>query len=425
MDSDNYDIVVIGGGLVGASLGVALQECGRSVLVVEPVVVNDSAQPSFDERTVALTYCARRIFTAMDIWDEISRRDAEPILEIHVSNRSHTGQTLLSHTHAETEALGYVVATRVLGRALWTRLGMPGNVATLCPATVESIQPSIERTELSVRHADSTHVITAGMVVLADGGRSPLLDQLDFEVERQPYEHSAILCFTQVDRPHHGRAFERFTAEGPLALLPFSDTILDGKTAHRYAVVWTTDDQDVARRMSLDDAAFIDELQTVFGDRAGSFLWVSPRKSYPLSRNRIADPVRDNIVVVGNAAHTVHPVAGQGFNLGLRDAAVLADLVHTSDPETGWAGVIDEYSRMRQGDTRFVNSFTHGLIQTFTRDAQPLPLLRNLGLHAIELLPPLKRRLLRRTMGIAGTASPMLCGITPGRHRPDPGNEHG
>ncbi len=129
--------------------------------------------------------------------------------------------------------------------------------------------------------------------------------------------------------------------------------------------------------------------------------------------------------MVGNAAHTVHPVAGQGFNLGLRDAAVLADLVHTSDPETGWAGVIDEYSRMRQGDTRFVNSFTHGLIQTFTSETQPLPLLRNLGLHAIELLPPLKRRLLRRTMGIAGTASPMLCGITPGRHRPDPGNEHG
>ena len=220
------------------------------------------------------------------------------------------------------------------------------------------------------------------------------------------YPQEALLSIVSTTKPHHGRAWERFCHEGPLALLPLAD--------NRLAVVWTCLPDNLEMRLSLQDDAFIDHLQSAFGDRAGSFSNPAPRKSYPLARGHLKTPASGRLVVIGNAAHTVHPVAGQGFNLGLRDVAALAELLFEAGREGGdpggWA-MLNEYVRLRRRDTFMVRQFTHGLISLFSANFPPLSLIRSLGLSGIELMPPAKRFLLHRTMGMAGQQGRLMRGL--------------
>ena len=402
------DVVIVGGGLVGASLAVALAPTGLSLAVVEAVAADAGEQPSFDERTVALTYNARQIYTGMGVWDEIAARHAQPIREIHVSERGRFGMTHLHHHDAGAEALGYVVPSRVLGGVLHRRIKQSAAVTLFCPATVEGLEVRDRDGDcvISVSRNGQTVTLKAGLVVVADGGRSGLAGQAGITSRHSEYPHSAILCVVESDRDHHGRAFERFTGEGPLALLPHSEK--------RYALVWTTDSQRVEARMALSDAAFIRALQRAFGDRAGNLARPSPRKRYPLQRSRAAHPVGRRTVIIGNAAHTVHPVAGQGFNLGLRDVAVLAEVLHRArrqQRDVGDAALLKTYAGLRRRETRMVSGFTDGLIRLFGDRRKPVGLARNLALAGIELFPPAKRLLLRRTMGLTGQPSRLGAGL--------------
>jgi len=401
-NGNEYDIVIVGGGLVGASLAVAIQPCRLKTLVIEPLAPDSSLQPSYDERTVALTDSARRIFTAMGIWQSIETRQAEPIKDIHISNKGHFGMTHLSHRDIGTAALGYVVPTRVIGQTLWQRMNDSNFTEITCPANAVSTKAQENGRSVDIQQSEKKRNVIGKLIVIADGGRSAVGKGF-IDSQAHQYSQTAILSIVSTDRDHLGRAYERFTPEGPLALLP------NGRK--RYAVVWTTSESNLETRLSLNDDEFVDHLQVSFGDRAGNFSHPSKRKSYPLKRERIARPSGHHTVVIGNAAHTVHPVAGQGFNLGLRDVATLAEIIcDTGGDELGSATMLHRYMQLRQRDTAMVSGFTHGLIEIFSNELKTVGLLRNLGLAGIESFPPAKRFLLKKTMGLCGQQTRLAAG---------------
>ncbi|MXZ81514.1 MAG: 2-octaprenyl-6-methoxyphenyl hydroxylase [Gammaproteobacteria bacterium] len=411
-DAAHYDIVIAGGGLCGASLACALVGSKKRVLVVEPVEIESDLQPTWDERTVALTYCSRNVFSALGVWERIERNGAQPILDIHVSSRGGFGQTHLSCNDAGTEALGYVVPVRELGAVLWETIRQSPEIELECPGSVVDADMEEECCRIGIDRPGGRIAVTAGLLVVADGGRSDLAGTLGIPVREEPYDQSAVLCIVGADRPHCGRAYERFTPNGPLALLPHR---IDGGSpaaeACHFALVWTTRDSDLEERMSLDDAGFVDALQSAFGGRAGNFSGPSERKSYPLTRFRVDSPASGRAVLLGNAAHTVHPVAGQGFNLGLRDVACLAELICESGFAPGSEEMAREYIRLRRRDAWMVESFTHSLIRVFSSPVGPVSAARNAGLVAIEHFPPAKRLLLRQTMGLEATPFKLTSGI--------------
>ncbi|MFW2406107.1 MAG: 2-octaprenyl-6-methoxyphenyl hydroxylase [Gammaproteobacteria bacterium] len=405
-NQDDYDVIIVGGGLVGASMACALDGAPVSVAVIERFAPEAPAQPSFDERTIALTWSSRQIFGGLGLWESI-RDEASPIRDIHVSDRGHAGSCVLSHRDAGTEALGYVLPTRVLGPALHERMQAAPNVTLICPADVASIKCHAGRVDVQVRHAheDLPRGLTGRLLIMADGGRSTLGEQLGFESHRKTYPQSALITTVRSDRPHEGRAYERFVGSGPLAMLPMHD--------RDFAVVWTLEPDSVALLQELPDEQLLARLQAAFGEQAGQFTDLGGRQIYPLSVSRLGRPGAPRVVAIGNAAHVVHPVAGQGFNLGLKDVADLADQIRDCaqrGDDIGDARAVRRYARLRRRETRNVLNFTDGMIGVFASDFPPLVVGRNLGLTAIDRLPLVRRALLARTMGLHGRQPRLAAG---------------
>ncbi|MCY4275421.1 MAG: FAD-dependent monooxygenase [Gammaproteobacteria bacterium] len=395
--------MIAGGGLCGASLACALINSGKRILVVESVAFDATTQTTYDERTVALTFSSRNVFSALGLWEQMEQGGVQPIRDIHVSNQGGFGQTHLSCCDSGTEALGYVIRVRNIGSVLLDVLDQSEEIEFLCPASVINARTDQANCQIEVVHGSKIMSVTAQLLVVADGGRSHLAEKLGYVVNIKSYHQSAILCMIQTDQPHQGRAYERFLPEGPVALLPHHIGTRVGQFASEachFAVVWTTNNSHVNQRLSLNNKEFVDLLQSTFGDRAGSFSDASIRKSYPLSRFRVDCPALKQSVLLGNSAHTVHPVAGQGFNLGLRDVACLAQLIVESGFALGSTEMAQEYVRLRKRDAWAVESFTHTLIQVFSNSVAPASWARNAGLLAIEFCPFAKKILLNRTMGL-------------------------
>lgn len=397
-EGNQYDIVIIGGGLVGASLAIALQPLGISVAVIEAVAGDDvhNVQPSFDDRTIALTYNARQIYTDMGIWQAIAAQQAHPIREIHISDRGHFGMTHLRHSDIGTEALGYVVPSRVMGKVLYQRMRQSTTLSVLAPATVENLISHSSGYKIVISRNHQTLNLNARLVVVADGGRSCATEQLGIFSKPSRYRQSAIVCTVATNCEHHARAYERFTHEGPIALLPNGDK--------RFALVWTTEHEHVTMRMDLSDAKFVEALGCAFGSRAGIFSHPSPRKCYPLQHGKIDCPIARRAVLIGNAAHSIHPVAGQGFNLGLRDVTVLKTVIQQAimnGQDIADPVILQRYVELRRSETAMVSGFTDGLIRLFGSRRKSVRLARNIALMGIEACPLAKRLLLKRTMGMA------------------------
>ncbi|MBI3575789.1 MAG: 2-octaprenyl-6-methoxyphenyl hydroxylase [Gammaproteobacteria bacterium] len=405
MKSD-YDILIIGGGMVGASLACALGGHGLRIGVIEAVPLTASTQPSYDERTIALAFGSRRIFEGIGVWGEVARLGATPIEKIHISDRGRFGFTHLSRAELGQEALGYVVEARVLGLALLARLQQLPNVAWLCPATLESVDFQPESAVACVSCNGATHDLTARLVVAADGADSAVRSAAGVDFERTQYGQSAVVTTVTISQPHHNTAYERFTGTGPLALLPMS--------SNRMAVVWSTRTDNVETLIGLSNGEYLARLQERFGDRLGPLTRLGKRRAYPLVLTRVKEHVRPRLVLIGNAAHTVHPVAGQGFNLGLRDVAALAEVLAAATQEgcdLGDPEVLKRYADWRARDNKVISAFTNSLIRVFSNDFPPLALARNLGLIVVDLVPPLKRRLLRVTSGLAGKLPRLARGL--------------
>lgn len=404
--STDFDILIIGGGMVGASLGVALAPLSLRVGLIEAVEFESNAQPSYDDRTVALSYGSRRIFESLKVWERLGASGATAIQRIHISDRGRFGFARLDAAEAGVAALGYVVENRVLGQALKPALAETANLTLICPATVENVAFAEGAASVTLRRGGKVETLSARLVVAADGGHSLVRDKAGIETRRTDYHQTALVTNVTPELPHQNIAYERFTASGPLAFLPMSE--------NRCAVVWSLPPDKVEALLALDDARFLAALQERFGTRLGRFLKVGKRTAYPLALTKVSEHIRPRLVLIGNAAHTVHPVAGQGFNLGLRDVAVLAQVLSDAQREgrdLGEHAVLEKYVAWRKRDNLVISTFTDSLVRMFSNDLAPLSFVRNLGLVAVDLFPPAKRALLRLSMGLAGRLPRLARGL--------------
>lgn len=402
----DFDVLIIGGGMVGASLALALQHSGLRLGVIEAVAYGSAQQPSYDDRTVALAYGSRRIFAAMEVWQRLETRGVTPIKRIHISDRGHFGVARLDARKAGVEALGYVIENRVLGAVLTEMMTAAKNMTLVCPAEMQGVEFTAEAARVTVVQAGEHRTLSTRLLVAADGGRSAVRAMLGIATRRVEYDQCAVVTNITTARAHDGTAYERFTASGPLALLPMSD--------NRCSVVWSLPPAEAERMLALGDNEFLQRLRACFGDRLGAFVKTGTRQSYPLALTRVAEHVRPRLALIGNAAHTLHPVAGQGFNLGLRDVAVLAQVLTEAQATGGDIGdlsILQHYADWRRRDNLAVSTFTDGLVRVFSNAFPPLVVARNLGLLALDLVPPIKRSLLRRTMGLAGRLPRLARGL--------------
>jgi 2-octaprenyl-6-methoxyphenol hydroxylase len=401
------DVAIVGGGMVGASLAAALAGTGRRLLLVESVPFGAQAQPSFDERTTALGNVSRRIFEGLGVWQSMAP-EAAAIRSIHVSEAGHFGAARLSAAEHGIAAFGYVVPNRRIGAVLWERLAAMPDLRLCAPARVQDVAVSEERVRFTILDESGAALqVAACLVVAADGAHSQIRAAAGIGAHVEDYDQVAVVANVAADRAHDGQAYERFTAAGPLAVLPRHDGSL--------AVIWASRPQRAAELLALDDHSYLAELQTLFGWRAGRFERVGRRGSYPLQLTRATATTATRTVLIGNAAQALHPVAGQGFNLGLRDAAMLAEVIANGAGDAGAPALLRRFAQWRARDRSGVVRFTDGLVKLFGDSRPGVSLLRNLGLLMFDLAPPAKSALARVSAGFGGP-SPRLARGLPVRH---------
>ncbi|MDH0302599.1 MULTISPECIES: 2-octaprenyl-6-methoxyphenyl hydroxylase [unclassified Pseudomonas] len=391
------NLAIIGGGLVGASLALALQAGAKArgwkILLIEPFAPGDSFQPSYDARSSALSYGTRQIYEQLGLWQTISRR-AEPIRQIQVSDRGRFGATRLDALEEGVPALGYVVENAWLGQCLWQAID--GEVVSWrCPAEVQALQAIAGGYRLQL---DDDTSLECDLAVLADGGRSGLREQLGIHVRRTPYDQSALIANITPGEAHGGQAFERFTEQGPMALLPLPD--------NRCALVWTRQGMDARRLAELDERSFLRELQDAFGYRLGALRQVGARHLYPLALVEAEEQVRPHLVVLGNAAHSLHPIAGQGFNLSLRDVQSLADALLAGPQQPGDLATLQGYQQRQRLDQALTIGFSDQVTRLFGSNQPLMTAGRNIGLLGLDLLPPARSWFARQAMGLGTRPDP-------------------
>lgn len=409
--SIDCDVLIAGGGLVGSALATALAQLPIRTVLVEARSSDTLEQPSFDSRVTALARGSQRILSALGVWSDAAP-DAEPILSIHVSERGRFGATRIRAVDEGVPALGYTVENRSLGRALWGRIGGAERCTVLAPASLTRfaaddagvsavVEPDRRRSPDDVPATN----VRAKLLVAADGAGSPVREALGIAIRENHYRQQAVVLNCATEMPHRGAAFERFMPTGPLAMLPL--------TRERVGVVWTLPADEADNVAALPDDDFRNALQQTFGYRLGRIVRVGARALHPLRRVRSASLGAGRVVLIGNAAVSLHPVAGQGFNLALRDVAALAEIIADAEQEGRLhdGDVGERYRLWRADDQRRVAWFTHGLVGLFGRSEPGVGLARGLGLAAFDLMPGAKAALARHTMGVAGRLPRLARGL--------------
>ena len=402
--NSNYDIVIVGGGMVGISLALLLRaQRPWKILLVEAqeLAVSDSPvsgaySSSFDARSTALSWSSRNIYQSIAVWPQLKRHLAA-IAQIHVSDRGHAGLTRIDAADANVDALGYVVENQWLGSVLLNQLAET-DIQLLGSAGVETIVPLAAGMRLRVQQSDQDlQTIDAKLVVIADGAGSSTSKKLGIQSQSSTYGQTGIIANISLEKPHGGVAYERFTDQGPMALLPLTDF----KGRPRSALVWTQPSEMAESLMAADEQSFLEQLQTRFGYRLGRFKQLGERVAYPLALTTATEQVRRHLVVMGNAAHSLHPVAGQGFNLSLRDAATLANSLAQAGEAIGDLAVLQQYQQQQAADQRNTVLFSDSLPKLFGLSSSVIALGRNSGLLAMDLIPSLRNSFARFGMGMA------------------------
>jgi 2-octaprenyl-6-methoxyphenol hydroxylase len=371
------DILIVGGGPIGAAFALALRHSGLDITLLE---ARDA--PSTETRTLALSYGSKLLLEKFGAWPDA----ATPITAIHVSERGSFGRTLLKADELDVPALGYVLTYSALQAALDKALNATG-IKVLRGARAEKISTDVEQATVSFTQNNSTQTIHSKLLVLADGGN--LLAMIpEIELEEKDYGQQAILARVKTELPHNHLAYERFTPCGPAALLPFED---------RYSLVWTESPEEVLRLLALNDADFLAELHQHFGDRQGRFTEVSARKSFPLTLRYAKSAIAQRVALIGNAAQALHPVAGQGFNLGMRDADALAKIIFSTEKnDLGNDKMLASFAEVRKQDKTRGIDFTDKLVNIFSNNINMLRVVRSGGLALMDLLPPARKMLTRK-----------------------------
>jgi 2-octaprenyl-6-methoxyphenol hydroxylase len=404
--NDTHDVLIIGGGLVGASLAIALDGSGLRVALVEAAPPRADFQPSYDERNLALARATVNALTALGVWAHVGAR-ATPIRKIHVSRQGEFGAVRLdAHKHG-VDAFGAVLPARELGNGLLTRLDACRELVRYAPATLEAMTTHSDAIVATLAIGDRKQETRTRLLVGADGTMSSVRSALGIQTENVDYAQTAFVTTVTLQRTLDC-AYERFTAAGPVALLPLGE--------RRAGVVLTAPSADAQQVSSLDDAGFVDLLHERFGWRLGRLSRPGRRVSYPLRRVQASRLVAPRSVIIGNAAQTLHPIGAQGFNLGLRDALTLAELLVDgvrAGTDPGDAMLLADYAERRREDREGTIAMSDGLVRLTSNDSPPLKLLRSLGLLALDRIPPLQAALARRGMGFRGVVPRLALGDGP------------
>jgi 2-octaprenyl-6-methoxyphenol hydroxylase len=395
-DSHHFDVVIAGGAMTGATLALMLSQAfgdTLSIAVVEPYLAEHRDHPGFDSRSIALSYGTVEILKRFALWDALADV-ATPIEQISVTDQGHAAMTEITAHDQHLDALGYVVELADVGQIYAKLLSDNGSITVFSQNKIAKIERSIERVDMTL--AEGT-LVTSKLLVAADGAQSDCSRQIGLTIEQHDFEQVALVTNIGLSQPHLGRAFERFTASGPLALLPMS--------GNRMSLVWCLSQERAESLLTLDDAAFIAQLQAQFGWRLGTLTKVGQRATYPLIMHSRPHTISHRFAVVGNAAQTLHPIAGQGFNLGIRDAITLVeclfsqfDQAKTSD--LGRYAGLEDYRQRREHDRETTMAMTSSLVHLFSNAWWPTVVGRNLGLMAMDSIPALKAPLVQRTLGL-------------------------
>lgn len=402
--ADVADLLIIGGGLVGLSLAQALGGAGLRIVVADREQPAVAANDAFDGRASAIAWGSAQVLRAIGLWDRLAAH-AEPIRDIRVSD----GDSLLfvhyDHRQAGLEdgdgpaPLGYIIENRFTRRALYDALKQQSSVTFLAPVEVRALERGPGRVDATL---DDGRRVTAALAVACDGRESPQRQAAGIGTTRWRYPQTGIVCSIQHERPHQGVAQERFLPAGPFAVLPLPDAE-DG--THRSSIVWTERSELAPSMLALPDSEFAAEIQQRFGDSLGRIGVAGPRWSYPLGLLHADRYIAHRLALAGDAAHSIHPIAGQGLNLGLRDVAALAECLVDAARlglDIGAAGALERYQRWRRVDTLMLVGVTDALNRLFSNDIRPVRLARDLGLGLVERVPPLKRMFMRHAMGMLG-----------------------
>lgn len=383
-----FDVVIVGGGMAGSTLAYAL-----SVIVPElSVAIIEKQAPavasvSFDSRSIALAAGSVTWLQQSGLWPLLNQY-ACAITDIAVSDRGHFGKTWLNAAEYQLPALGYVLEVENLGTVLQQQLRDKPLLTRFQPAEIASITPTTASQQ--IRLQDGT-LLSTKLLVFADGNRSVAAQSAGFQYQQQDYPQTALIANLALERPHQGKAFERFTETGPIALLPL--------TGQRYSLVWTVSPEQADTLLQLPESAFQAQIQKAFGYRAGIFTKVGQRAAYPLLLRRAEQVVRHRTLLLGNSLHSIHPVAGQGFNLAIRDIIQLTTLAAEYRHQLGEYAMLRAYEQQRQADMKKVIWLTDSLVRLFSNSSRFMALIRNTGLLAMLLSDDLKRPLAEQTMG--------------------------
>ncbi|HGS4502899.1 TPA: 2-octaprenyl-6-methoxyphenyl hydroxylase [Vibrio parahaemolyticus] len=386
-----YDVVIAGGAMAGATLALAIEHLSQGALrvaVVEPFKAQSDQHPGFDSRSIALSYGTVNLLRHLELWSAIEPFST-PIEHIHVSDRSHAGMTDITKHYVGVEALGYVVELADVGRVYQELLTHSTAIDLYCPDSAKHITRTQENVTLELA---SGELLNAKLLVAADGAVSQCCQQIGLELSEHDFDQVAVIANIVTQEPHQGRAFERFTENGPVALLPMSD--------NRMSLVWCLRPDEAQIVMELSESEFLERLQQDFGWRLGAMQKVGLRASYPLLLRHRKQNISHRFAIVGNAAQTLHPIAGQGFNLGIRDVVTLAEeLVKQGEDVGRYQGLI-RFSQRREADRNETIWLTSSLVHVFSNDLLAMRIGRNTALAAMDNLSIFKQPLLRHTLGL-------------------------
>ncbi|HGZ6766886.1 TPA: 2-octaprenyl-6-methoxyphenyl hydroxylase [Vibrio parahaemolyticus] len=386
-----YDVVIAGGAMAGATLALAIEHLSQGALrvaVVEPFKAQSDQHPGFDSRSIALSYGTVNLLRHLELWSAIEPFST-PIEHIHVSDRSHAGMTDITKHDVGVEALGYVVELADVGRVYQELLTHSTAIDLYCPDSAKHITRTQENVTIELA---SGELLNAKLLVAADGAVSQCCQQIGLELSEHDFDQVAVIANIVTQEPNQGRAFERFTENGPVALLPMSD--------NRMSLVWCLRPDEAQIVMELSESEFLERLQQDFGWRLGAMQKVGLRASYPLLLRHRKQNISHRFAIVGNAAQTLHPIAGQGFNLGIRDVVTLAEeLVKQGEDVGRYQGLI-RFSQRREADRNETIWLTSSLVHVFSNDLLAMRIGRNTALAAMDNLSIFKQPLLRHTLGL-------------------------
>ncbi|OAT48429.1 2-octaprenyl-6-methoxyphenyl hydroxylase [Providencia heimbachae] len=386
------NVIIVGGGMAGATLALAISSLSQGRLSVSLVEASlpEGKHPGFDARAIALAHGTCQYLSKIGIWPAFADC-VTPITHVHVSDRGHAGFVNIEANDYHIPSLGNVIELHEAGARLFSLLRKAPGVTLYCPAKVENVHRSQEHVTVTL---DNGEEISGELLIGADGSHSAIGKACNMQWDEDDYGQVAIIANVKTSIDPKGQAFERFTEFGPLALLPMSQG--------RSSLVWCHHQEHTETINEWNDETFTQKLQQAFGWRLGKILLAGKRNSYPLVLRKAVNPISHRMVLVGNAAQTLHPIAGQGFNLGIRDVMQLAETVvsaHKSNRDIGEYSLLNQYQQIRAADREKTITMTDGLVRVFANRCLPLIVGRNLGLMAMEMLPPVRDILARQTLG--------------------------